>query len=33
VNAIYWALGREKDIPEEGAKVDIIGEYNPPDPK
>ena len=33
VNAIYWALGREKDIPEGGAKVDIIGEYAPPDPK
>jgi uncharacterized protein len=33
VNAIYWALGREDDIPAGGAKVDIIGEYNPPDPK
>ena len=33
VNAIYWALGREADIPEAGAKVDIIGEYTPPDPK
>jgi len=33
VNAIYWALGQEKDIPEGGAKVDIIGEYVPPDPK
>jgi uncharacterized protein len=33
VNAIYWALGREADIPEGGAKVDVIGEYNPPDPK
>jgi type 1 glutamine amidotransferase len=33
VNSIYWALGREKDIPEGGAKVDVIGEYVPPDPK
>jgi len=33
VNAVYWTLGREKDIPPEGAKVDIIGEYKPPDPK
>jgi uncharacterized protein len=33
VNSIYWALGREKDIPEGGAKVDVIGEYLPPDPK
>ncbi|HEX6963959.1 MAG TPA: ThuA domain-containing protein [Lacipirellula sp.] len=33
VNAIYWSLGREEDIPEDGAKVDVIGEYTPPDPK
>jgi type 1 glutamine amidotransferase len=33
VNAIYWALGREKDLPAGGAKVDIIGEYKPPDPE
>jgi type 1 glutamine amidotransferase len=33
VNAIYWSLGREAEIPASGAKVDIIGEYNPPDPK
>lgn len=33
VNAMYWALGREKDIPEGGSKVDVIGEYDPPDPK
>jgi type 1 glutamine amidotransferase len=33
VNAMYWALGREKDIPEGGAKVDVIGEYKPPDPE
>jgi len=32
VNAMYWALGREKEIPAGGAKVDIIGEYKPPDP-
>jgi type 1 glutamine amidotransferase len=33
VNAIYWALGREEDIPASGAKVNVIGDYNPPDPK
>jgi hypothetical protein len=33
VNAIYWSLGREKEVPEAGAKVGIIGEYNPPDPE
>lgn len=28
VNACYWAVGMEKQIPEE-SKVDIVGEYNP----
>jgi type 1 glutamine amidotransferase len=32
VNAVYWALGREADIPAAGADVELIGEYNPPDP-
>jgi type 1 glutamine amidotransferase len=32
VNAIYWSMGRAKDIPKEGANVEIVGEYNPPDP-
>ena len=30
VNGIYWALGREAQIPAEGAKVDLVGEYVPP---
>jgi type 1 glutamine amidotransferase len=33
VNAIYWALGREVEIPPGGADVEIVGEYDPPDPK
>jgi hypothetical protein len=32
VNAILWGLGREDSIPPEGANVDIVGEYVPPDP-
>jgi type 1 glutamine amidotransferase len=32
VNAVYWAIGREADIPEGGANVEVVGEYNPPDP-
>ena len=28
VNGIYWALGR--DVPREGADVEIVGEYDPP---
>ncbi len=28
VNGILWSLG--KDIPEDGAKVNMIGDYNPP---
>lgn len=33
VNAVYWALGRAGEVPEGGTKVDMVGEYNPPDPK
>ncbi len=29
VNAAYWCLGMEEAIPEGGAEVDIVGEYNP----
>jgi uncharacterized protein len=32
VNAILWGLGREDSIPAEGANVEIVGEYDPPDP-
>jgi type 1 glutamine amidotransferase len=32
VNAVYWCLGREAEIPAEGANVEIVGEYDPPDP-
>jgi type 1 glutamine amidotransferase len=32
VNAVYWTLGRENDIPKSGTNVDIVGEYDPPDP-
>lgn len=32
VNAVFWALGREQDIPTEGADVTISGDYAPPDP-
>lgn len=32
VNAVYWGLGREEDIPVDGASVEIVGEYDPPDP-
>jgi hypothetical protein len=32
VNAILWGLGREDSIPPEGANVEIVGEYVPPDP-
>lgn len=30
VNSVYWALGREADIPEDGAKADLVGEFDPP---
>ena len=29
VNAAYWALGMEDQIPPEGTKVDLVGEYQP----
>ena len=32
VNAILWGLGREDSIPADGANVEIVGEYVPPDP-
>jgi type 1 glutamine amidotransferase len=32
VNAIYWALGREGDIPASGADITLVEPYNPPDP-
>jgi uncharacterized protein len=31
LNGIYWALGLEKKIPQEGVNADIIGEYAPND--
>jgi uncharacterized protein len=30
VNGLLWALGREADIPEDGAKADLVGQYDPP---
>lgn len=30
INGIYWGLGREADIPEEGAKADLLSDYDPP---
>ena len=32
VHAVFWALGREQEIPAEGADVEIVGDYEPPDP-
>jgi len=29
VNAVYWAMGMEADIPQGGSVVDIVGLYNP----
>ncbi|MGB0580324.1 MAG: ThuA domain-containing protein [Limisphaerales bacterium] len=29
INGIYWAAGLEKKIPPRGAKVDLVGEFNP----
>jgi type 1 glutamine amidotransferase len=29
VNAVYWALGLETDIPQEGTAAGLIGEYEP----
>jgi type 1 glutamine amidotransferase len=31
LNGILWALGREDRIPEDGARADIVGEYDPND--
>lgn len=33
VNAIYWALGRETEIPRAGLRVPLSKEYDPPDPQ
>ncbi len=30
VNSVYWALGREADIPQDGAQADLVGDYDPP---
>ncbi|MDZ7616104.1 MAG: ThuA domain-containing protein, partial [Patescibacteria group bacterium] len=30
VNGIYWALGKEADIPDGGAIADLVGEYEAP---
>ena len=30
INGIYWALGREADIPQEGTKADLVKDYQPP---
>lgn len=29
VNGIYWAMGMEGEIPDDGSEVDLVGEYNP----
>lgn len=29
VNAVFWALGEEDRIPEDGATSDLVGEYSP----
>ena len=29
VNGVYWSLGMADDIPEDGTKVDLVGEYEP----
>lgn len=29
VNAVYWCLGLEDKLPEDGAKVDFVGKYEP----
>jgi len=31
VNGVYWALGRERDIPENGSDARIVGDYQPTD--
>jgi uncharacterized protein len=30
LNAVYWALGKETEIPDDGVRVDLVGEYAPP---
>jgi uncharacterized protein len=30
INGILWALGKETNIPEGGAKADLVGQYEPP---
>ncbi|MGH7129323.1 MAG: ThuA domain-containing protein [Planctomycetaceae bacterium] len=29
VNAVYWSLGMEEQIPADGTQVDLVGEYDP----
>ena len=29
INAVFWGLGEEDSIPEDGATSDLVGEYNP----
>jgi hypothetical protein len=29
VNAVYWCLGLDEQIPPEGSQVDLVGEYKP----
>ncbi|MCC6488957.1 MAG: hypothetical protein IT364_15770 [Candidatus Hydrogenedentes bacterium] len=29
VNAVYWCLGMEAQIPAQGANVDLVGDYSP----
>ncbi|CAN5706974.1 ThuA domain-containing protein [soil metagenome] len=29
VNAVYWCVGLEDEIPEEGTKVDLVGDFEP----
>jgi hypothetical protein len=31
VNAVYWALERESEIPADGCKAEIVGEFEAPD--
>ena len=29
VNAVYWCLDKSQQIPEDGSKVDVVGDYKP----
>ncbi len=29
VNGVFWALGMEEQIPQDGAKADVVGAFNP----